>query len=180
MTTFQFGDALRVARYLTGVSLREIERLTNFDRKTVAAAESDAATRSSTISELRKFYESQGIEFLGNLDLATGLSSGVGARWRKPELLSQTDEQLHSEHMEKNGVAFAAARGLLKKKQSEVARLSGLPVHKIQSLEAGTGKDLAAGEKLRDFYERENVEFLGWGDVSREVFYGVGVRWKPM
>ena len=63
-------------------------------------------------------------------------------------------------------------------KQSEAAQGAGIPEYKVRTLEAGVVHDQVALGRLRAFFEQSGVEFLGWGDVSRGVFYGVGVRWK--
>lgn len=182
MTAHLTADALRVARHLTGLSQREVEQRTGVARKSIVAAENSetAGSRSSTLSRLRLFYEHQGVEFLGTIDVATGLARGLGARWRMPGQLPPAGTERPPIHSERSGLAFSAARALLDIKQSEVSRLASMPEHKLRALEGGVASDDAASRRLRTFYEERGIEFLGWGDVSRAVFYGVGVRWKDM
>jgi len=33
-----------------------------------------------------------------------------------------------------------------------------------------------SSRSLRNYYEKNDVEFLGWSDASSKLFYGVGVR----
>jgi hypothetical protein len=79
-------------------------------------------------------------------------------------------------HTEPYGIAFGAARALLNKKQSEIGDLSGISQRKIGVMETAAIADHAASLRLRSFYENEGIEFLGWGDVTSGLFYGVGVR----
>ncbi|WP_245423387.1 helix-turn-helix domain-containing protein [Rhizobium subbaraonis] len=74
-------------------------------------------------------------------------------------------------------VPFRAARALMAKEQAEVAKAAGLTVAVIQNLERGK-MSRPSYEQLRSWYEANNVEFTGWGDVATGKYYGVGVRWK--
>lgn len=177
MITLLAADALRVARALAALSQREAADQASTTQRAVWLAESAMQISVSTNAKLRAFYESLGIEFLGSIDMATGLTSGLGARWRTPPQLPILPQAISSFHTEDTGVAFGAARALLNKKQSEIASLSNLPERKIGALEAGALTDQNAITRLRSFYEREKVTFLGWGDVTSGLFYGVGVRW---
>jgi transcriptional regulator with XRE-family HTH domain len=84
MTTLLSADALRVARALVGVSQRDVATRALITQKAVWIAENTDQFGRSTNIKLRAFYEALGIEFLGTIDLATGVSSGLGARWRMP------------------------------------------------------------------------------------------------
>ncbi len=181
MTAHITADALRAARHLTGLSQRDVEQRTGVARKSIVAAETAETaftSRPTTLTRLRSFYEAQGVEFLGVIDVATGLAKGMGARWRMPHQLPPTGADGVSAHLLRTGLAFSAARALLDVKQSEVSRLASVSEHKLRALENGSATDDVASRRLRTFYEERGVEFLGWGDVSRGVFYGVGVRWK--
>ena len=180
MTAHVTADALRVARHLTGLSQRDVEQRTRVARKSLIAAETEGSSRPTTLTRLRSFYEASGIEFLGTIDVASAKTSGIGARWRLPEKIPPSVSQLEAVHSERSGLAFAAARALLGLKQSEVVRLARMPATRIRSLETGVERDRTAQTRLRMFYEQQGVEFLGWGDVTRDLFYGVGVRWKPL
>ncbi|WP_160010481.1 hypothetical protein [Rhizobium sp. 18055] len=116
------------------------------------------------------------MEFVGTVDLATGIPSGLGVRWRMPSQIPPSNEQDQIVHTEPSGLAFAAARGLLNLKQSDIVTLAKISEYKIRSLEAKRPVDEQSQKLLRTFYEINGIEFLGWGDVSRGVFYGVGVR----
>lgn len=171
-------DILRAARALVGLSQRELEAQAGVARSSIVAAESESAPSPGTILRLRTFYEHKGIEFLGKVDLATGSASDVGVRWRMPEQLppiGSTDDFIATRG---SGIAFAAARGLLNKKQSDLVKLVKISEHKIRSLEAYETKDQPALVRLREYYEKNGIEFLGWGDVSRAMCFGTGVRWR--
>jgi hypothetical protein len=127
--------------------------------------------------KLKAFYETLGIEFLGTVDLTTGITKGLGARWRTPPQLPFAPLPAFDFHTERIGVAFRAARALLNRKQSEIAHASQVHVRKIALLESG-GTDQPSALRLRSFYERQPIAFLGWGDVTSGLFYGVGVRWQ--
>lgn len=170
-------DALRAARNLAGLSQRELGDVANIARGSIVTAESSTAPRSPTAMRLRSFYETRGMEFMGTVDLATGIAKGLGVRWRMPSKFPPDEDADQAIHMEKSGLAFSAARGLLNRKQSEIVTLTKIPEHKIRSLEARKQIDEESIRRLRTFYEENGVQFLGWGDVTRGAFYGVGVRW---
>ncbi|CCF18700.1 hypothetical protein; putative Lambda repressor-like, DNA-binding [Pseudorhizobium banfieldiae] len=181
MTAHLTADALRVARHLLGLSQRDVEQRTGVARKSLVSAEATetaAMSRPSTLLRLRSFYEDQGIEFLGTIDVTTGVVRGLGARWRMPNQLPPVGTDQTPVHSHSTGLAFSAARALLDVKQSEVCRVTSISEHKLRALETGTTNDETARRRLRTFYEERGIEFLGWGDVSRGVFYGVGVRWR--
>lgn len=123
---------------------------------------------------LLEFYESRGIEFLGELKFGREVAR-AGARWRAPSNVDFTDGEQY--HTEKAGTSFAAARNLLGLKQSQVAAESGLASNAIGKLETGQPWPSAV-EKLRAFYIDKGVEFLGWSDARSQLNYGVGVRWQ--
>jgi transcriptional regulator with XRE-family HTH domain len=179
MTTLLSADALRVARALAGVSQRDAAAKALVTQKAVWIAENTDQFGKSTNIKLRAFYEALGIEFLGTIDLATEISAGLGARWRMPPRLPVERSAASDFHAERLGIAFGAARALLNKTQAEVARSAGVGQRKIGQLESGASFEQSPLVRLRTYYEQENVEFLGWGDVTSNLFYGVGVRWKP-
>jgi transcriptional regulator with XRE-family HTH domain len=170
-------DALRAARNLAGLSQRELGDVANIARGSIVAAESSSSPSSPTTLKLRSFYEARGMEFIGTVNLATGVAKGLGVRWRMPSQLPPDKEVDRIIHTERSGLAFAAARGLLNRKQSEIVALSKIPEHKIRALEAKKQSDEDSVRRLRNFYEESGIQFLGWGDVTRDVFYGVGVQW---
>ncbi len=178
MRTLLSADALRVARTLAGLNQREAANGASMTQKAVWIAEGEVSSGASANVRLEAFYKNLGIEFLGTVDLATGQTTGLGARWRTPSQLPVLPPPPSEFHTEQRGVAFGAARALLNKKQSEIAELSGVPSRKIGLLEMGGLADNPTTFNLRSFYERQGVEFLGWGDVTSGLFYGVGVRWR--
>ena len=172
------SEALRAARNLARLSQRELEHAAEIARSSIVAAESPNAPSSPTMVRLRNFYENRGMEFIGNVDVATGIAERLGVRWRMPAMIPQDFKTDDNFHTEPSGLAFGPARGILNLKQSEIAELSGISEHKIRNLEMSRPTDELTSKALRRFYEANGIEFLGWGDVSRGVFYGVGVRWK--
>lgn len=147
-------------------------------QRAVWEAEGTKQPSMSTNFKLRAFYEKLGIEFLGSVDVATGITKGLGARWRTPPQLPALPLTASNFHTEPRGVAFGAARALLNMNQSEIARLAHVHKRKIGLLESGASPDHPAAQRLRSFYERQSIAFLGWGDVSSGLYYGVGVRWQ--
>ncbi|KQS77323.1 hypothetical protein [Rhizobium sp. Leaf383] len=178
MTTLLSADALRVARTLAGLSQREVASQVAITQKAVWIAENTDQLAKPTNAKLRTYYETLGIEFLGTIDLRAGLTTGLGARWRTPYRLPVEHSEATDYHTERTGIAFVAARALLNRKQSEIANDSGMAERKIGQLEAGLSADQESSLRLRSFYERERIAFLGWGDVTSGLYYGVGVKWQ--
>lgn len=174
------SDALRIARALAALSQRQVAESAKIDRMQVVAAEGDRGrARVQSYEKLRDFYEDLGIEFLGTVDVGTGTVSGAGARWRRPSAARQKNEPTRI-HAEPNGVSFVAARSLLNVPLKKLAQDSGIERRQLSALENDTDFSKEAFDRLRNYYESEGIEFLGEGDVSKKLFYGVGVRWKPM
>lgn len=179
MTTLVDADALRVARTLTGLTQREVEAECRVAQKSVVAAESEKKTSSvQTNMRLCDFYESKGIEFVGTPALRETTVIGSGARWKLPPTLPVEADIGAAFHTEPNGTSFIAARSLLGLQQKEVADRAAITLRKLAALESGGDYSIEVHRILRSFYEAEDVEFLGWGDVSTQRFYGVGVRWR--
>ncbi len=180
MTTFVHADALRVARTLTGLNQRQVEAETKVAQKSIVAAESQQKASSlHTNRRLCEYYETKGIEFLGKPVLREPTVIGSGARWRMPSVLPIDEDISAVFHTEPNGVSFAAARSLMGLQQKEVSALAVISLRNMAALELGEGYTIQYHRRLRAYYEDEGVEFLGWGDVATERFYGVGVRWRP-
>ncbi|MDX0299363.1 XRE family transcriptional regulator [Sinorhizobium meliloti] len=173
------SDALRIARSLAALSQRQVAEAAQMDRMQIVAAEGQQGrARVQSYEKLRAFYEDLGIEFLGTVDVRTGTISGAGARWRKPSSSSQMDEPTRI-HAEPNGVSFVAARSLLNVSLAKLAHDSGIERRQLSALENHSDFSKVEFDRLRAYYESVGIEFLGQGDVSKNLFYGVGVRWKP-
>ncbi len=69
---------------------------------------------------------------------------------------------------------------MLNRKQSEIASASRVSQRKIGFLETGAVVDHEASLLLRSYYEGQGISFLGWGDVSTGLYYGVGVTRKKL
>ncbi|TCQ96198.1 hypothetical protein EDF70_11811 [Neorhizobium sp. JUb45] len=177
MRTLLSADALRAARTLAGLSQREAANGALMTQKALWLAEGENPLGNSTNAKLKMFYENLGIEFLGTVDLATGQTAGLGVRWRSPSQLPALSPMPSDFHTERTGVAFGPARAILNKNQSEIADRSGVPQRKIGLMETGGSVDQASSLRLRSYYEREGIAFLGWGDVTSGLFYGVGIKW---
>ncbi|KPH05024.1 XRE family transcriptional regulator [Rhizobium acidisoli] len=178
MKTPTSADALRAARALLGVSIRDLEPRVGLMRKAIAASESGNSTILEHNLKLIEFYEAEGIEFLG--DLSFGKKVGrPGARWRAPDdrSLSSLAASGLNYHTERFRNSFAAARALLGDKQSVIAKATRLPATTVSSLELGQLWQNPS-ETLLQYYIERGVEFLGWQDAVRpNVYFGVGVRW---
>lgn len=170
------ADALRVARALLDASQRVVAERANVLQKSISAAENAKSVLLETNLALVDFYRTQGIEFLGEGSIGDPIAR-CGAKWASPEgpaLLKTSHANFHAESID---ISFRAARALLNMEQAEVAGHAMLGVDVIKDLERGSavGRQHSA---LRDWYDARGVEFTGWGDVSTQKFYGVGVRWK--
>ncbi|WP_246645678.1 helix-turn-helix domain-containing protein [Rhizobium redzepovicii] len=122
------------------------------------------------------FYMSRGIEFLGEAKIGTGVR-GAGAKWSAPGSADNPEERLRFQ-TEDVGISFPAARALLNKTQKVIASETGLSVATVKALERGDHWT-DSSETMQGYYERNNVEFLGWSDAATKRYYGVGVRWLP-
>ncbi|MDP9809878.1 DNA-binding XRE family transcriptional regulator [Rhizobium tibeticum] len=143
-------------------------------RRAIAAAEAGLSSINDHNVRLIKFYESKGIEFLG--DLTFGQDVGrAGARWKSPKNLDATD--IKQFHASQSGLVFRAARALLGIKQADLAKRSDLRGNAIGKVEAGEQWPTVI-DRLRRFYEANGVEFLGWTDARTGLLYGVGARWQ--
>jgi len=170
------ADCLRAARALLELSQREAAAGAKTTQRSVSAAENAEPVLLETNLQLVDFYVSQGIEFLGETSIGKGVVR-AGARFAAP--LSPDAESVvkRTFHAVDFAVPFRAARALIEKEQAEVARAVGLTVAVIQNLERGK-ISRSPQEQLRAWYEANDVEFTGWGDVATGKYYGVGVRWK--
>ncbi|MFS2180073.1 helix-turn-helix domain-containing protein [Rhizobium pisi] len=171
-------DALRAARSLVGLSQSDVASGSGLTRAWISKMEAGKERVHQANLTLRLFYEDMGIEFLGTLDVGSGERSGIGARWRPPPGWPERTSESTGYHTERNGVAFLAARALAGLDQLTVARDVDLHKTVLARLETGSFEP-DAGDRLRQYYEAAGIEFLGWGDVSENLHYGVGVRWKP-
>ncbi|WP_162246978.1 helix-turn-helix transcriptional regulator [Rhizobium sp. Root1220] len=143
-------------------------------RRAIAAVEAGESSVNDHNVRLLEFYESKGIEFLGELTFGKDVARS-GARWIAPEKIDFIESEEY--HTEKTGVSFAAARNLLGLKQAEAEARSGVSLNAIGKLETGQPWPSSL-EKLHKFYLNSGVEFLGWSSVRTQLFYGVGVRWR--
>lgn len=175
MKTPTSADALRAARALLGFSQREAAQAAKMTQKALSAAESGKNSLLETNLQLIAFYEKEGIEFLGEARIGKEIVR-AGARWRGPSAPHTELSDTSAFRAQDYGVAFRAARFLLNREQAEIAEASGLPLKTLRALEHGASLP-EPHAKLRKFYEDAGVEFMGWGDVATDRFYGVGVRW---
>lgn len=165
--------ALRVARTLTELSLSEVAEIVRIPRRAIAATEAGVSVFNDHNVRLIEFYESKGIEFLGELTMGKEVAR-AGARWRVPADRDTVDiGEYHAVH---GGVSFQAARALLGLKQTQTAERTGLKSSAIGRVEAGEPWPSII-DKLRKFYIKSGVEFLGWCDAHTQLYYGVGARW---
>lgn len=165
--------ALRVARTLTELHLSDVAEIVGIPRRAIAAAEAGVSGFNDHNVRLIEFYESKGIEFLGELTFGKDVAR-AGARWRSPTNLDIVNIEQY--HVSNSGVSFRAARALLGVKQAEIAKRAGLKSNAIGKVEAGEPWPSVI-DKLRKFYIESGVEFLGWSDAQTQLHYGVGARW---
>ncbi|MGO8653079.1 helix-turn-helix domain-containing protein [Rhizobium ruizarguesonis] len=168
-------EALRVARALVNTPQSEVAQLAGISSKTLQRIEAGGSTARAS-EGLQAYYERMGVVFTGSIDLSTGTVSGAGARWRMPPLLPPDAGEALTFRTETFGVHFRAARAFLDRNQKSVADESKLPTKTIIELEQAADYRQSDFNCLRDFYEVRGIEFLSWGDTSKNIFYGVGVR----
>jgi len=166
---------LRVARALTAFSQQDAADRAGVTRRYISTAETSESMFTLNLA-LVDFYVSQGIEFLGQAMIG-GEVQGAGARWRAPFSPTNPGNDFSQYQAEDLGISFRAARALLNKTQSVVAEEIGLHVATVKALERGDHW-VAASEAVQEYYERNDVVFLGWSDAATKRFYGVGVRWR--
>jgi DNA-binding XRE family transcriptional regulator len=172
------SEALRVARALLNITRSELAVGAELAEKTVQRAEAGEPTARAS-ERLQAFYEQHDLRFTGSVDLATGSVSGAGARWRAPAVMPPEGTQDEDFKTETFGVHFRAARAWLDKSQRAVAKETNLSQKTIIALEQAGDHSTSDFRRLREYYEGLGIEFLSWGDTSRNLYYGVGVRRKP-
>lgn len=126
---------------------------------------------------MRRFYEDEGLQFVGVIDIDTGMINGAGVRWRPPETFPPNQKEAARFHTEPHGTAFVAARSLLGSSRSDVAKNSEISLKDLAALEAGRTYSGDEYQRLRTYYIGAGIEFMGSGDVRSGLYYGVGVRW---
>lgn len=173
-------DALRAARALARLSQQELSKNIQVTRQSISAAENDASAPFPTVSKMRGFYEEQGLQFVGIIDIDTGTINAAGVCWRRPETFPPSQSEASKYHAEPNGTAFLAARSLLGTSRAEVASESDISLKDLASLEAGAEYSGEAYQRLRAYYNENGIEFMGTGDVRTGLYYGVGVRWAVL
>ncbi|TAY13994.1 XRE family transcriptional regulator [Rhizobium leguminosarum] len=173
------SEALRVARALLNLTRSDLAEGAELAEKTIQRAEAGLPTARAS-ERLQAFYEQRGISFTGSVDLATGAITGAGARWRSPTVLPPDGNEGDNFKTESFGVHFRAARAWLDKSQRFVAGETALTQKTIIALEQAGDHVNSDFRRLREYYEGKGIEFLSWGDTSRNVYYGVGVRRKQM
>ncbi|WP_242218829.1 helix-turn-helix domain-containing protein [Shinella zoogloeoides] len=138
-----------------------------------AEADSRQADRSNL--RLRKYYESQGLEFVGTVDIGSGIVSGSGVRWRDP----RSPVRPPDEHMQyrSNGAEFAlgAARAFLDITAKEAAAELGLNRQTLTKIEASGECSPEVRRKIVEFYRTHGIVFVGWRDEENDRYFGVGV-----
>lgn len=170
------ADCLRAARALLDLSQREAAAGAKTTQRSVSAAENAENVLLETNLQLVDFYVSQGIEFLGETSIGKDVVR-AGARFAAPPSPDVETVVKSTFRAVDFAVPFRAARALMEKEQAEVANAVGLTVAVIQNLERGK-ISRSPQEQLRAWYEANDVEFTGWGDITTGKYYGVGVRWS--
>ncbi|MDL2410832.1 hypothetical protein PY650_35930 [Rhizobium calliandrae] len=162
-------DALRAARALLGLTQPELAASIGMCRKSVAACESGVGATLKSIGALRNYYELQGIEFLGRIDLNKNEVHGSGACWKLKDVYLSFRPSVPPD------VNFSAARALLGLEEREVARKAGLTPRQVGSLERGQAFTRKGHDRLCDFFVDSGVEFLSFRS-GRISYIGLGVR----
>ncbi len=177
MKSYAPPDALRAARALLRLSQRDLSEKISFSRQSISSAENDASAPLPTVTEMRKFYEDMGLQFLGTLDIGTGEIRGAGVRWRYPNPFPADRNIAQQFHSERYGTSFHAARSLLGINRATVAGAVKVSLQDLAALETGKLTATEQFQRLRSYFIEAGIEFMGLGDVSSAAYYGVGVRW---
>lgn len=159
------------------LSQQKLAEAAGISLRSIRVAEREDGAGEEVNSKLRYYYESQGVVFLGSIEIGSGVISACGVRWWDPEIDTASDVMVSKAHSDEQGIAFAAARAFLDLSMEEVSFGCGLNRRTIVVLESG--KETASTEnykKLVHHFEEQGIEFLGRRDRATREFYGVGVR----
>jgi transcriptional regulator with XRE-family HTH domain len=170
--------ALRVARALLGKSQVEISKAAGVALASLRAVETGTRSVPEANARLRNFYEDRGIEFLGLIDIGSGVATGVGARWRDPETSSPQPQKEKLPSIE-HEVSFGAARAYLALNMKDVTGATGLTERTLRAVESNQPVDSADRRRLVVYYRSLGVRLLGRRDADSGLYLGVGVVGAP-
>ncbi|TBF37010.1 helix-turn-helix domain-containing protein [Rhizobium leguminosarum] len=72
-----------------------------------------------------------------------------------------------------------AARALLRLSQGELAKEIGFSRQSVSAAENDPSSPIPTIAKMRAFYEKKGLQFLGTVDIDTGRIDGAGVRWRP-
>lgn len=145
-------------------------------QKSIVQAEDPCSERFELNVTLVNFYADRGIEFLGETTFG-GPIFRPGARWRIPDAFPSLPENSEAIRKTSNGISLLAARSLLGLPRTAISDAVNVPRNTIAAVEGGRGWS-ETHDTLRSYYNSRQIDFLGWGKVEQDGYYGVGVRWQ--
>ncbi|MGO8005017.1 helix-turn-helix domain-containing protein [Rhizobium ruizarguesonis] len=72
-----------------------------------------------------------------------------------------------------------AARALLRLSQGELGKEIGFSRQSVSAAENDPSSPMPTIAKMREFYEKKGLQFLGTVDIDTGRIDGAGVRWRP-
>lgn len=166
--------ALRAARALLRQSRAEICDGARVNEKSMRDAEAGRRKTDPSNLRLRDYYESQGLEFVGTVDIGSGAISGLGVRWRDPRSHVQPPENVAYKSTDVE-FALGAARAFLGLTAKDAAAALGIHRQTLPEIESSQSCDSHIQRKLVQFYRTRGIIFLGWRDENTDRYFGVGV-----
>lgn len=140
----------------------------------VRAAEIGTRWMPEANAKLRLLYERKDIEFLGVMDIGSGATTGVGARWWDPETGTPRTHQGPVTKLDAE-VSFTAARAFLGLGMKDVMLATGVTAYVLRTAERSRPVSADNFRKLITFYRSKRVLLLGRRDADMGFYVGVGV-----
>lgn len=169
--------ALRAARALLKLSQDKVCQAAQLTDRSLRQAESSNGAGEGVSNKLRRFYEANGLVFLGSVSIETGWISGCGVRWSTPDDDAFGDADKTDSPAEQSGLSFRAARAFLGLSMDRVSDMAGLSKKAMIGLEGdGLSSEASTRDRLIDFYESRGLIFLGRRGKAVRQYYGVGIQ----
>lgn len=168
-------ECLRAARALKAMSQADVADKAGVTVRSVRSAETGSTVGDASNRKLRVFYESEGIEFLGQIDIGSGSVSGSGVRWWDPESTTPRPKGVEVTSR-RHEFEFLAARNFLQLSQRSAAETIGIKYQLVAAVENYETIDQSVVEKILGFYKSKGIIFLGRRDQATNAYLGVGIK----
>lgn len=172
------SKSVLAARQLAGFSTAEAASLLGVHRVTLSSIENGAALTERLDNEFRRVYDNLGIEIFGWVDAGTGKAFGEGVRFKG--LAATSSERGVSAWIDRDIQSYQvrAGRALLRLSSEGLAKGIGGSRNSVSVVEWSRAHRRDVNARLRGFFEREGLEFLGVVDTATRTLIGGGVRAK--